>query len=520
MKIIKHFSVLSFVLLVGLMLPGSSAISAETDGGDKWVEVPAALGPEAMTSLVSNLDQEQTDALVKLMELLNTSAAIEPGTVTPEQAQMVNTLQVWLSGFGETMISHLFNIPNMLSGMGQAIAGIFTSRDFMGSVLFIGLLVLVAGIAIGTEWLFNRTFPQRHALVKDESPDSLLGTLKVLSLRAMIQAVDIIVFALAFVVAAKIFFPDLDDRTIALAVLKAILIIRFSAAVLLFVLAPNRADLRLVSTDGETAKFLYRHLVIVVAIVGVGFFMIGLMVQGDIDGVPTLRFMVGLLVVLLVMLTTWRARNGLTSIIIGEEENLTPGLEKMASWWPKISIVIIALVWLIIQFIISTGSGIITPARGALSLALIVVLPFIDTMVRGISGHLVPPMEGSGPVAEKAYEESRHSYVRIGRIFLFAAIIIVLAKLLGLNLRELAASGLGMDIASHALGFLLILAGGYIAYEVTNLWINRSLAREMPDTGSDEEEGGGRSVPYGHHIANSPHDHASHYCRGNRAACT
>ncbi len=490
MKLFKLLVVLPFFLFLGLMLPLSTAFSAETESNAGWVEVPPALGPEAMTELVSNLDQEQTDALVKLMDLLNVSAAIEPDTTSSEQTNMMETLQLWVSGFGDTLVSHFANIPNMVSGMGEAIAGIFAGRGAGGSLLFLGMLALVFGIAMGAEWLLNRSFPNRHNLVKDDSPDSLLGTLKVLSTRAMIQVVDIIAFALAFVIAAKFIFPEIDDRIVARAVLQAVLIIRISSAVLLFVLAPKRADLRLVSTDSETAQFLYRHLVIVVTIVGVGFFLVGLMVRGNIDVVATTRFMVGLSMVLWIMLTTWRARSGLTSIIIGDEENLTPGLEKMASWWPRISIIVIGLVWLIIQFIISTGSGVITPARGSLALALIVVLPFIDTMVRGISSHLVPAMEGSGPVAEKAYEESRHSYVRIGRIFLFVAIIIVLAKLLGLDLRELAASGLGTEIASRVLGFLLILAGGYVAYEVTNLWINRRLAKELPDEGDDSEEGG------------------------------
>ena len=490
MKYIKHLSALPFLLFMGLMLPLGSAFSAEAESKGEWVDVPPALGPEAMTTLVSKLDQEETDALVKLMDLLNVSAVIESDTASADQANMTETLQLWLSGFGDTLVSHFANIPTMFAGMGEAIVGIFAGRGTSGSLIFLGMLALVIGIAIAAEWLLNRFFPNRHALVKDDSPDSLLGTLKVLSTRAMIQSVDIIVFALAFVVAARLVFPEVDDRIVARAILQAILIIRFSSAVLLFVLAPLRADLRLVSTDGETASFLYRNLVLVVVIIGVGFFMVGLMVRGGIDGVATTRFMVGLFMVLWIMLTTWRARNGLTSIIIGDEDNLTPGLEKMASWWPRISIIIIGLVWLVIQFVISTGSGIITPARGSLALALIVVLPFIDTMVRGISGHLVPAMEGSGPVAETAYNESRHSYVRIGRIFLFAAIIIVLAKLLGLNLRELAASGLGAEIASNILGFMLILAGGYVAYEVTSLWINRRLAKEFPDEEDDSEEGG------------------------------
>jgi small-conductance mechanosensitive channel len=441
-----------------------------------------------MTSLVSKLDPEQTDALAQLMALMNTSA--ENANAPAEQTPLLDTMQVWVSGFGDTLISYVRGIPEMLSGAGHALASIFTGRGIGGSLVFIGLFLLVIAVGFAAEWLFNRALPQRHTLVKSDSPDTLLGTLKVLSIRAAFHLVDIIVFAIAFAIAARLVFPAADDRFIVLAILKVVLVIRFSAAALLFVLAPHRADLRLVSTDGKTARLLYRQLTIVVAIVAIGLFIAALMDRGGFEGAETLRFVVALVVVLWVMLITWRAREGLTSIIIGEEENLTPGLEKMASWWPYFSIGFIAFDWLMLEFINSTGSGAIKPGQGALSLALIIVLPFLDTMVRGISSHLVPPMEGSGPVAEKAYEESRQSYVRIGRIFLFAAVIILMAKLWGLDLRELAASGLGAEIASHALGFLLILAGGYIAYELTNLWINRLLTRELPNEEDGEEEGG------------------------------
>jgi len=64
MNLVKHLYVLPLLLLIGLLLPLSPALSAEAENQEEWVEVPPALGPEAMTSLVSNLDQEQTDALV------------------------------------------------------------------------------------------------------------------------------------------------------------------------------------------------------------------------------------------------------------------------------------------------------------------------------------------------------------------------------------------------------------------------------------------------------------------------
>lgn len=88
-----------------------------------------------------------------------------------------------------------------------------------------------------------------------------------------------------------------------------------------------------------------------------------------------------------------------TAIVKGEDENLTPGLERMAAWWPALSIVIVAFNWFLIQFIVSTGYQALTPARGALALTFIVMAPFLGTMIRGITAHLVPPMAGEGRIS-------------------------------------------------------------------------------------------------------------------------
>jgi small-conductance mechanosensitive channel len=113
-------------------------------------------------------------------------------------------------------------------------------------------------------------------------------------------------------------------------------------------------------------------------------------------------------------------------------------------------------------------------------------------MVRGIAAHLVPAMQGEGAVAEKGFDETRFCYVRMGRIVFFAVLIIIFAKLRGLSFYNLTESGLGSSIAANSVGFLLILTLGYLAWEVSNLWINRRLAREFPvEQGATESGDGG-----------------------------
>lgn len=494
MKSIIH-TASSFFLLLGLLLiPAIPTVAQVLESDEQAVDVPEALGPEAMSDLVSRLDPEQTAALTKLMELL--SASVTGGAAAAEatdQASIVAIMSGWVSGFGEAVMGHVYGVPDMISGIGAGIASIFSGRGFSGSLLFLGVLILAIGIGLGAEWIFNRACTRRYADIKATSPDTLIETLKVLATRAVIQIGGLIAFAVAALIATRILISAEVDQFIARSfILQAVLMVRFAAAILRFLLAPNRSDLRLVSTDDETSQYIYRSLVSLTAVTGVAFFTFVMMQHVGAAGAGSFRFWAGLLITLWIMLITWQGRSGLTSIIKGDEDHLTPGLEKMATWWPGFSIVVIALDWLSIQFALATGDQTVTPGRSILSLALIVMAPFLDTMVRGIAKHMVPAMQGEGAVAEKAYQETRLCYVRMGRVLLFAFLILAIGKLRGISFYNLAESGLGGQIAAHGMGFLFILAVGYVAWEVTNLLINRRLAQELPEGGEEDSgEGGG-----------------------------
>jgi len=489
MKFFRFFTVYIFSAVMVLLF-FSGSVAANSDSGDTPVEVPAALGPEAMGELVSKLDQEQTDALVKLMGLINTGTGNVPNSASGISSDTAETFKKWGLGFRDAIFSNFDTFPEMVRDAGTGIATVFSDRDAGGSLLFFGILVLVTALGLLAEWLFNRATAKQLQQFTSISPDTLLETLKVLFMRALIQIGGVIAFTVTALVAAELFYSaERDLLIVSTLLLYPVLITRLISALLLLLLAPNRPDLRMVSVEDQTAQYLYRNLVYIAGFVGIGMFLRVMMQYNDSDTLEVYRFFYSIIVVSWVIYLTWRARSGLTSIIIGEDENSTPGLEKMAAWWPIMSIAIIILAWLLIQIIVSTGNITLTPGRGGMALVLIVAMPFLDTMVRGISSHLVPPMLGEGPVAEKAYLESRHSYVRIGRLFLFAFFILLLGKLLGANLGSLAEQRLGAEIASNSVGFILILAVGYLAWEVTNLWINRSLVLEIPQEATETEGG-------------------------------
>ena len=495
MKIVRSLLLLPALLTICLVVsPGGSVFAQSDETGGESVKVPEALSPEAISDLVSKLDAEQTEALSSLVELLNKSAEIAAQEPAASMApSFIEAMEGWVEGFGDYLVAQVVNLPAMIVGIGTAFASLFEGRGLSGGLILVGIFILVIGIAAAAEWAYNRITSKRRGDIRESSPEGLIDTLKVLAARALIQISGLIVFTLAALFAAHIFYSNKLDELIATTFfLQAVLIPRMSAAILRFVLAPNRADLRLVSTDDQTAKYIYQQLVVVSTVLGLALFIAAAMNYFQMDVGAAFRFWAGLIITAWVMYITWSARNGVTEIIKGDDEHLTPGLERMAAWWPGLSIAIIALDWLINQIMLSTGSELLTPGRGALSLALIVVAPFLDTMVRGISAHLVPAMSGEGAVAEKGFHETRLCYVRMGRIVFFAVLIIIFAKLRGLSFYNLTESGLGSSIAANSVGFLLILTLGYLAWEVSNLWINRRLAREFPvEQGATESGDGG-----------------------------
>ena len=107
-----------------------------------------------------------------------------------------------------------------------------------------------------------------------------------------------------------------------------------------------------------------------------------------------------------------------------------------------------------------------------LALVLIIFAPALDTMVRGLVHHLTPPLQGDGPVARRAWLDTQRSYVRIGRVLLVVSLVLIIARLWGLSLQNIAAAGLGARFAASVIEALLLLSFGTPMYE-TNTTENR-----------------------------------------------
>jgi len=198
MKIIRHL-LPTFVLCIFVSVATVDGVAlAQSENAEmESVEVPEALGPDAMSALVSKLDEKQTSALVELIGLLNSSVSGGDISAVAEQQAGFEIIKGWFKGFGVSVKSHVQDFPEMVVSVGNGITSIFQGREPGGNLKFLLLFALALGVGIASEWIFNRLTAQKRAKIRQAKPEALMDTLSTLSARAGIEIGGVIVFTVA-----------------------------------------------------------------------------------------------------------------------------------------------------------------------------------------------------------------------------------------------------------------------------------------------------------------------------------
>ncbi|MGI9402005.1 MAG: mechanosensitive ion channel family protein [Rhizobiaceae bacterium] len=473
-----------FVTLgISLFLMASPAASQVT-GSE-----PNSETAQTIEELTSKMSAEEVSALTRLLELMSQDQDAQ--SAAGQNTSTLEALQASWNSYKNYFWNNLTAAPQMFSGIGEAIGTIFSGRGVSGNLAFIGILVVILALGFAAEYAVTRATVTWREKARQLNTGDLVTTIKALGLRLLLELLGLAVFTIVAMNLAGLLYENATDEFIAgRFILLAIVIVRLMETFLRLMLAPYRPSLRLVSADDWTAKFIYRSLVALAATIGFMVFLFEIMRRFDIEGISPFRFWVGLIVYIALIYVTWRARNGLTSIIKGEDEYVTTGLERMATWWPWISIAAMVTQYFAVSIALSSGSKNFSPVVGVTTIAIIVLAPFLDTMLRGVIKHLVPPMEGEGEVAEAAHLRTRLSYARIGRVLLLAILFYIIAKLWGINFQNIAAAGVGAQLASKLIGTIMVLVLGYLVWEVVNLWLTRQLTKDKPADGDEAKADG------------------------------
>ncbi len=498
-----------FLLKLAILLPllstpaiaQVSAIGPSAQDQPRVAELPEPLTPEAVRALVSRLSDAEVRAL--LLQRLDAVARIESDR--QGGSPLLEFLETAALGNVNSVVGAIRALPLLWERQSESFRNFGDHLGFDGVAGFIGLIALAVLAGVAVEFLFNRATRRwrDRALIATNQDRTFRGQVTFLARRLAIELAGLVAFLVTTRIIIAAALPTDQQPFAAVIMVNVIALPRLLGAFTRFFMAPRNPHLRLVHTDDATAKMLHRNLVALFALGGLS---VAMVTFNDMNGVSMgesrLGFWLNIAVHIYIVAIAWRARNGLSTMLIGRVSEATPMEVRVARAYPWYAIAVSVSMWLIVNTLAAYGMfALLQTAPHYATMLVLLTAPALDTLVRGVVKHIAPPMTGEGALAARAYESTKRSYIRIGRILVFGAAIVLIARIWDIDFQNLAAASVGAVLAAKLLQFLVIIAAGYLVWEIASLWINSRLAREQSAADSDTEpdepgggEGGGTGV--------------------------
>lgn len=490
-----------FAVLVAIIAGGNAAaqslstLTGQTTTDDQsTVTLPDPLTPEAIDSLVSQMSDVQVRQL--LLEHLKSGAQQDVAAGEAAGQSTTAFVATWVAAVRDSFGDSIERLPLLTKGTADTVKNFIDDRGGpTGALMFV--LGLLAGIAAGllAYWLVLQS-PIRRFVRRPEPDATFSRTARLLAIRLAVDVLAIAVFVAVSIAVHSVLLGPQNGPTTQLFMGSVVMAPLFVAAVSRFLLSPNWPDARLVHTDDWTARYLHRHEIAIASLIGLFVFFMNFAEMNGVDMIEaSLGFWLNLVVFIWLGIVTYRIRDGLAQMLIGKAGDATPLEMRVARAFPWIFIAALVGIWILVPIVsVSGGNELLYSGSHIATLVLIALTPAADTMIRGLVRHLVPPMQGEGPVAERAYQSTKRSYIRIGRVIVFAWIIRMIAGQWQIDFSDIASANLGEQLAARAFEVVFILAVGYLLWELATLWFNRKLAAEQTAGGFDltaDEPGGG-----------------------------
>jgi len=483
-----------FVMLSPITSLAQSVLPTDDEAPVTAAPADEDLTPDAVRDMVSRLsDQEVRDLLLQRLH----AVAEENGAGAAEEGSFIGFLPTAAAGIGSAVAEAVIRVPTLGDGLVRSFRGFAAEREVQDILRLLGTLAAAILIGLAAEWLVNR-FAQRwrNEIETRHASDNLGKALRLLGLRLLLDVIGLVVFALVSRAVVINFLPPNEVEIGRIVMINLIMVPRLMAAMSRFLIAPTRPDLRIVHTDDLSARYLHRHWIGLGILMG---FMIFIIAFNEMNGVPAgetrLGFWLNLAVHIYIIIIAVRARRGLTMMLMGPEGDATPMEQRVARAYPWFVVAVSVVTWLVVEFIVSLQRfDLLIGGRHYVTMILLIMAPAMDTMIRGLVGYLLPPMTGEGDIAERAYIASKRCCIRVGRAMMFGLVVLTIALMWGLNFADLASQGVGARAAAALVEFLLVLAVGYLIWEMITLWVSQKLAAEQTALGFDpneEEPGGG-----------------------------
>lgn len=505
---------LSFIIIALLLIaaPGRGDAQMMLPTGAETEAAPAdPTTPDAVREMVARMSDGEVRAL--LLQRLDAVAKAQ----TQADAQGAGVLEFAeraTLGVARSIAEAVSRTPDLWDHQLRSFARFHDRLGGMG-ILFL-CAVMAAAVAIGfvAERIFYRLTRRWTRIAGATGERTLRQTAVFLIKRLLADVAGVFVFF----VAASTFGPMVgfnlapvmlgEEAPRILPMVGAyiagiwwylIVLPRLAYAIGRFLMSPGDSDLRIITTDDATARFLVFHQTVFIFWVGFSIWIFGFNAMNGVSMDQTrIGFWLNLIGMGYFAIMAWRAREGLTLMMRGGDPDVSATEEWVARLYPRFIVGLVVVTWFLVEVIVTYGMWDLL--AGAPQVAMILILsyaPVMDTLIRGLVRHLMPPMTGEGLVAEHAYLAAKRSYIRIGRILAFGLVVVALGKIWGIDFANLATAGVGAQFAGRLIEMIVVVSIGYLVWELVSLWINRKLAAERTASAIDPSrddpggEGGG-----------------------------
>lgn len=489
-SLFQHFARIFSVFLTVLVLGTAWQTPAAAQTGAAPA-LPDPLTADAIHEMVARMSDDQVRAL--LLERLDAVAAGQEAAAPPATLTG-RAVQLW-TAFTLPVTDAVRKLPALPAGQARAISNFVRKHGGIGGVLaMFGLIALTLAAGLAAEFAVRKLIARwRNLEAVSGQADTLAGALSFLGRRFLREIFGLVVF---YIVIRAVGRAVLDSQMLLFAapfVTYLIWLPRVGAAVSRFIMAPERPDRRLVNASDRWADFLHIHTIGLIFLAGLTIFSVRFnAANGVAPETIRLAYWLDSLVYVYIIWIAWTAREGLTDMMRGTDPDRTRYDEAAAQYYPSFAMAVAALTWVVVGTLAGLGkTAQLVHGAHYITMFWLLAAPALDTAIRGLVKHLVPPMSGGGRLAAQAYRSTKRSYIRIGRVLVAGVVLMIISNAWDVDLMAIASGAEG--VADNIIGFLMTLAVGYVVYEGVSLWINRRLAKEQTAGGGAEAggEGGG-----------------------------
>ena len=460
--------------------------------------LPEPLTREALRDLLARLSDAQVRELLIAQldkEIAAAPAEASDGYIDDIEAEAATLRRAWGRMFAAAPA--LPTVPVFLAKqlIGDRDPGILL-------VVLVGIAFLFAVGAVA-EWLFRHFTASLRAQMVEARPQAPLTKISYAVLRFGLDLLGIAIFTAATIATFFVFYQGHAPVRLAVMMLVgAVFIVRLTALVSRFLLAPKVPSLRLAQVDDHAAAFLHRRIVWLAAVGAGGFMTVDLLVLLGIE--PPLAHLLGNVVaavfvgMLIVMI--WRGREPVARLIRGgAPKDLPEGAPPaqrlrnlLAAMWPGLAVLYVLALWAMSEVTDLLGYDLAAYA-GIWSLLLVVAVPLIDAGIGQIIKAYVETRHGLSGDEAGAYGRVAH---RALRILLIVGAVTIFARLWGVDLFDFRPGGTAERLVSALVDVGLTLLVAYVGWELAKTAIDRRLALEEDATGPSElgGEGGGQGA--------------------------